>query len=81
MNNIQIFNIFPTTIYTNTINNHKKHKEEFYKIYPKYDYDQKSFKNGEEWYNTTSENFGNPIIHLEDSLNDLFEEIILMRLN
>lgn len=76
MNNIQIFNIFPTTIYTNTINDHKKHKEEFYKIYPKYDYNQKSIKDGEEWYNTTSENFGNPIIHLEDSLNDLFEEII-----
>tara|TARA_B100001778_G_C18417966_1_gene551953 strand:- start:59 stop:769 length:711 start_codon:yes stop_codon:yes gene_type:complete len=76
MKDIQIFNIFPTTIYTNTISNHEKYKEEFYKIYSKYDYEQKSFRDGGEWYNTTSENTGNPLIHLEDNLSDLFNQII-----
>ena len=39
-NNIQIFDIFPTTLYTNKIENHEKYKEEFYKLYDKYDYEQ-----------------------------------------
>ena len=76
-NEVKIFNIFPTTIYTNKIENHKKYKEEFYKLYPKYDYEQTSVKNGVEWFHTTSENIGKPTIHLEESLNQLFEQIIL----
>ena len=42
----------------------------------RYDYEQKSLRDGEEWYNTTSENFGKPYIHLEESLAELFEQII-----
>ena len=72
----QLYNIFPTTIYVNQIENHSKYKSKFYKLYSKYDYEQKSFQDGEEWFNTTSENFGNPYIHLEESLGDLFEQII-----
>ena len=73
---IQIFEIFPTTIYTNKIVNHEKYKEEFYKLYDKYDYKQTSIRNGIEWFHTTSENIGNPTIHLEESLNELFDQII-----
>ena len=72
----QLYNIFPTTIYVNQIENHSKYKSKFFKLYSKYDYEQKSFRDGEEWFNTTSENFGNPYIHLEESLGDLFEQII-----
>ena len=72
----QIFNIFPTTIYMNEIDKHEEYKSKFYKLYSKYDYEQKSFRDGEEWFNTTSENAGNPLIHLEDSLSELFEDII-----
>ena len=60
----QIFNIFPTTIYVSEIPNHKKYKDTFYKLYPKYDYEQVTYQDGEEWFNTTSENTGNPFIHL-----------------
>ena len=72
----QIFNIFPTTIYMNEIDKHEEYKSKFYKLYSKYDYEQKSVRDGEEWFNTTSENAGNPLIHLEDSLSELFEDII-----
>ena len=66
---MQTFNIFPTTIYVGEVTEHEKHKEEFYKVYPKYDYE-------ETWQdNTVSENVGNPFIHLEDSLNPLFQKI------
>ena len=75
-NEMQIFDIFPTTLYTNKIENHEKYKEEFYKLYDKYDYEQTSIRNGIEWFHTTSENIGNPTIHLEDSLSELFEQII-----
>mgnify|MGYP001471534077 FL=1 len=72
----QIFNIFPTTLYVSEIDKHKEYKSKFYELYSKYDYEQKSFRDGEEWFNTTSENAGNPLIHLEDSLSELFEDII-----
>ena len=72
----QIFNIFPTTLYVSEIDKHEEYKSKFYKLYSKYDYEQKSFRDGEEWFNTTSENAGNPLIHLEDSLSELFEDII-----
>ena len=45
----QIFNIFPTTIYVSEIPNHKKYKDTFYKLYPKYDYEQVTYQDGEEW--------------------------------
>ena len=72
----QIFNIFPTTLYVSEIDKHEEYKSKFYELYSKYDYEQKSFRDGEEWFNTTSENAGNPLIHLEDSLSELFEDII-----
>ena len=72
----EIFNIFPTTIYVSEVENHSEIKKEFYKLYSKYDYNQKSFRDNEEWFNTTSENAGNPLIHLEESLSDLFEQVI-----
>ena len=59
--NRQIYNIFPTTIYASEIENHNHYKEQFYKLYTKYDYEQKSFRDNEEWFNTTSENAGNPV--------------------
>lgn len=68
--NYETFNIFPISIYVGEIVNHKKYKEEFYKIYKKYDYESN------EYDNTVSENVGNPLIHLEDSLQPLFEDII-----
>ena len=76
MKNREIFNIFPTTIYVSEVENHSKYKKEFYKLYSKYDYNQKSFRDNEEWFNTTSENAGNPLIHLEQSLSGLFEQVI-----
>ena len=54
----------------------KKYKDTFYKLYPKYDYEQVTYQDGEEWFNTTSENTGNPFIHLDDELEELFENII-----
>lgn len=65
----ETFNIFPTTIYVGEMDNHLKYKEEFYKVYPKYDFEE-TFKD-----NTVSENMGRPFIHLEDTLDPLFEEI------
>ena len=38
--NYDTFNIFPTTIYVGEIENHKKYKKDFYKLYPKYDYEE-----------------------------------------
>lgn len=64
-------NIFPTTIYVGKIENHLEYKKEFYKVYPKFDYNQ--IKG--ELVNTVSENQGNPLIHLEENLDPLFREI------
>ncbi len=66
---MQTFNIFPTTIYVGEVTDHETHKEEFYKVYPKYDYEETCDDN------TVSENLGNPFIHLEDNLDSLFEKI------
>jgi len=70
-------NIFPTTIYVGKMEDHDRHKEEFYKVYTKFDYPQvKLNKQGNiKTINTISENEGNPLIHLEDSLAPLFAEI------
>ena len=35
----QTYNVFPTTIYLGEIVEHQKCKEEFYKVYPKFDYE------------------------------------------
>lgn len=64
-----IAQIFPTTIYVGDIENHEKYKEEFYKLYHKFDYEVTSENN------TVSEECGNPLIHLEKSLEPLFSEI------
>ena len=72
----QVYNIFPTTIYVNQIENHKEYKTKFYNLYSKYDYEQTSLRDNEEWFNTTSENFSKPYIHLEEDLFELFEQII-----
>ena len=71
--NFDIVNIFPTTIYVGEVENHLNHREEFYKIYPKFDYPQVSPEI--QTINTVSENQGNPLIHLEETLNPLFTEI------
>ena len=65
-----VYNVFPTTIYVGEVNDHKKHKEEFYKVYHKFDYEENKYDN------TVSENTGKVLIHLEDTLNPLFEEIV-----
>ena len=65
----ETFNIFPTTVYVGEVNEHQKHKEEFYKIYPKFDYEETCEDN------TVSENLGKPFIHLESNLDPLFTEI------
>ena len=50
---------------------HQTHKEEFYKVYHKFDYEDSDANS------TVSENTGRPFIHLEDNLDPLFNEIIL----
>ena len=72
-----IYNIFPTTVYVGEIENHEQHKNNFYRLYPKYDYDQVTVRDGKTYSNTISENSGNPLIHLEDSLEELFEQVII----
>ena len=68
---MQTFNIFPTTIYVGEVTDHQTHKEEFYKVYHKFDYEDSDANS------TVSENTGRPFIHLEDNLDPLFNEIIL----
>jgi len=68
--NYEIFEAFPIPFYVGELNNHKKYKENFYKLYDKYDYEDT------EYDNTVSENVGKPFIHLEDSLQPLFEDVI-----
>ena len=66
----QIFNIFPTTIYVDKVENHKKFKEQFLKLYEKFDYEENDISN------TVSEGQVNPLIHLEPSMDDMFKEIV-----
>ena len=68
---MQLFNIFPTTVYVGEVTDHQNHKEEFYKVYHKFDYEDSDANS------TVSENTGRPFIHLEDNLDPLFNEIIL----
>ena len=66
----QIFNIFPTTIFVEKMENHNNHKKNFYKLYDKYDYEEN------EKSNTVSEGQVDPLLHLEPTLDSLFVEII-----
>ena len=65
----QILNVFPLTIYVDKISKHEIYKEDFYKLYPKYDYDESTGAS------TVSEGYVDPFIHLEPSLDPLFREI------
>lgn len=71
--NYDFVNIFPTTIYVGDIENHSEYKEEFYKIYPKFHYEQIDEKL--DYIHTVSENQGNPLIHLEENLDPLFSDV------
>ena len=68
---MQLFNIFPTTVYVGEVTDHQTHKQEFYKVYHKFDYEDSDANS------TVSENTGRPFIHLENNLDPLFNEIIL----
>ena len=58
-------------MYVGEVTDHQTHKEEFYKVYHKFDYEDSDANS------TVSENTGSPFIHLEDNLDPLFNEIIL----
>ena len=68
----EIFNIFPTTIYADRVENHFAFKELYYDLYSKYDYVEN------ERSNTVSEGQVDvdPLLHLEPTLYPLFGEII-----
>ena len=68
----EIFNIFPTTIYADRVENHFEFKELYYDLYSKYDYVEN------ERSNTVSEGQVDvdPLLHLEPTLYPLFGEII-----
>ena len=71
----QVFNVFPTTIVVDVMQGHNKYLEDFEKVYPKYDYAPEIHENGYVYNTTTSENFGNPLLHLDEELQDCFGEI------
>lgn len=71
--NYNYVNIFPTTIYVGEIENHLEHKNNFYEVYSNYDYEQINSKT--KTINTVSENQGNPLIHLDKTLDSLFLEV------
>ena len=54
---MEVFNVFPTTIYVGEMNHHEKYKKNFYDVYDKFDYEEDDVNN------TVSENVGNPLIH------------------
>lgn len=64
--NYNLFNIFPTTIYVGSSENHSQNKKNFYNVYSKYDFED----------TTVSENSGNPLLHLDEELKELFDEVI-----
>ena len=66
----QIFNIFPTTIYVDEVKNHNTFKERFLKLYDKFDYEENDLST------TVSEGQVDPLIHLEPSMDVMFQEII-----
>lgn len=64
--NCEIFNIFPTTLYLGKSDKHHKNKKSFYDVYQKYDFED----------TTVSETSGNPLLHLDEALEDLFSDVI-----
>ena len=66
----QIFNIFPTTIYVGEVENHNEYKTEFLKLYDKFDYEENEISS------TVSEGQVHPLIHLEPSMDVMFQEIV-----
>lgn len=64
--NYNLFSIFPTTVYVGKSQNHDEYKTNFYNVYPKYDFED----------TTVSENSGNPLLHLDKELDNLFNEVI-----
>ena len=69
-NKTQIFNIFPTTIYVGQVEDHINFKNEFLRLYDKFDYEENHLSS------TVSEGQVNPLIHLEPSMDDMFKEIV-----
>ncbi len=69
-NQPQIFNIFPTTIYVGQVEGHSDFKNEFLRLYDKFDYEENDISN------TVSEGQVNPLIHLEPSMDSMFKEIV-----
>ena len=67
---MQIFNIFPTTIYVGEVENHSEYKKEFLKLYDKFDYEENQISS------TVSEGQVHPLIHLEPSMDSMFREIV-----
>jgi len=67
---MEVFNIFPTTIYVDKMIDHESYKSNFYDVYHKFDYEENDVNNA------VSENVGNPLIHHEGCLDPLFEEVI-----
>ena len=70
MSDPTIFNIFPTTIYSNEVENHDVNKKLFFDLYPKYDYEEN------ERSVTVSEGQVDPLIHLEPTMYPVFGEIV-----
>ena len=66
----QIFNIFPTTIYVGEVENHNEYKTEFLRLYEKFDYEENEISS------TVSEGQVHPLIHLEPSMDSMFQEIV-----
>ena len=67
---MEVFNIFPTTIYVDKMIDHDSYKSNFYDVYHKFDYEENEISS------TVSEGQVNPLIHLEPSMDVMFQEII-----
>ena len=66
----QTINIFPTTIYVGELENHLHYKKKFYDVDSEFNY------RNSQW-DVTSENTFDSFIHLNQSLDSLFSEIVL----
>ena len=66
----QTINIFPTTIYVGELENHLQYKKKFYDVDSEFNY------RNSQW-DVTSENTFDSFIHLNQSLDSLFSEIVL----
>ena len=68
----QIFNVFPTTIYAERVENHPVYKELYYDLYAKYDYKE----NERSDVVSEGQKDVHPLLHLEPTLHPVFGEII-----